>query len=327
MGRFRLRPFWLYFIISLMGRSKDYDKRIFRLLSILNKLDKGYKISSRQLAEDFNVSIRTIQRDLEVLNQAGFLLTSLQKGLYKFEDGFSLSKVKITGEEACLLSFLYDIVKSLGEKFEKSYRRILKKILQEEYDSPFYVKIPQGVGLKNYPFVSELEEAIDQNQKIKIKYEKDKETKTYKICPLKIIFYGGFWYLLGQIDKKDWLNKFRVEKIKELEVLDEYFLPPSNLMAILDKSVNIWFSEKETKRVLLKVDGKVSKFFKEKVYFPNQKIKKEYKDKSLLIESRVSDYMEVIPSVLYWIPYVTVIDPKEIKRELKKMVNNYIKKC
>ena len=75
-----------------MPKNKDYDKRIFRLLYILNKLDSSKSVSTKELAEEFNVSIRTVQRDLELLNLSGFLLTSPQRGFYKFEDGYSLKK-------------------------------------------------------------------------------------------------------------------------------------------------------------------------------------------------------------------------------------------
>jgi len=308
-----------------MSRNKDYDKRIFRLLSILNKLDAGQKISSRELAEDFNVSLRSVQRDLELLSRAGFLLSSPQKGIYSFEDGFSLKKMRLTNEEASLLSFLYEIASSLGENFQKSFRNILQKVIQKEYDSPYYAKLPKGIGLKaDYTFTSDLEEAIDQCQKIELSYEKHKKIKKYTLCPLKVIYYEGFWYLLSQVDGKDWLLKFRLEQIKDVEVLDEYFEPPENLQTMLDQSVNIWFSERKTKKATLKIEKSAARFFKQRKYFPHQKIAKENKDGSLLVECRVSDYMEVIPTVLHWIPHIKVIDPKDLRTEIKVLVKDYL---
>ena len=138
-------------------KKKDYDKKIFRLLSVLNKLDAGKKASSRELAEEFNISLRTVQRDLELLNMAGFLLSSPEKGLHTFEQGFSLKKGSLTGEEASLLSFLYEISKSLGGRFEKSCHDIISKVTQQVYDSPFYAKIPRGTKITlNNPFTRSL---------------------------------------------------------------------------------------------------------------------------------------------------------------------------
>ena len=70
-----------------MPKNKDYDRRTFRLFYILNKLNNSKPVSTREFAEKFNVSLRTVQRDLEILNSAGFYL-ALPK-----EESISLKKV------------------------------------------------------------------------------------------------------------------------------------------------------------------------------------------------------------------------------------------
>jgi len=311
----------------MLHKSRDYDKKIFRLLTVLNRLDAGEKLATRQLAEEFNISIRSVQRDLELLGRAGFLLTSPEKGTHAFEEGFSLKKMHLTNEEASLLTFLYEIAKSLGDKFEKSFHDILKKVIQKEYDSPFYAKIPQGIKLKaDSPFTKELEEAIDNCQNILLTYPTPEKIKQYKLCPLKIIFYEGFWYLLSQVSGKDWILKFRIEKIKDLRVLDEYFEPPKNLQAMLDESVNIWFSECKNKEALLRIDKEVARFFKQKTYFPRQKIKKEHRDGSLLVETKFGQYEEIIHIIMHWLPHIVVITPKELKKDVKANIRAYLSK-
>ncbi|MBU0896722.1 MAG: HTH domain-containing protein, partial [Candidatus Omnitrophica bacterium] len=57
-------------------KNKSYDKKIFRLLFILNKLETRKKVSTSDLAKEFNVSLRTVQRDIELLSMAGFPLIS-----------------------------------------------------------------------------------------------------------------------------------------------------------------------------------------------------------------------------------------------------------
>ena len=86
-------------------KNKNYDKKIFRLVSILNKLNGGGKVRSSVLAEEFNVSIRSVQRDLDLLNLTGFPLDTPEKGVYSFMQGFSLRKLMLTNEEASLLTF------------------------------------------------------------------------------------------------------------------------------------------------------------------------------------------------------------------------------
>ena len=89
---------------------------------------------------------------------------------------------------------------------------------------------------------------------------------------------------------------------------------------MLDQSVNIWFAEKRDKKVVLKVHKDAGHFFKQRVYFPLQKIKKENKDGSLILKTKVCHYMEAIPTIFQWIPYVKVVEPKELKKEIRRTI-------
>ena len=266
---------------NMTTKNTSYDKKVFRLFFILNQLDSRKKVSTGELAREFNVSLRTVQRDIVLLNTTGFPIISFEKGYHSFMEGFSLKKMMLTKEEASLLSFLHDISRSLGEKFEDSFSNILKKVVSKEQDSAFYVKLPEGSKIsKDYPFIKDLEKAVKNNVKIELQYKTPEKEGDYKVCPLKIIFFDGFWYLLAQVDGKEWIIKFRLENIINVVLLDEYFIPPRNLNTFLDQSVNIWFTEKRDKQVVLKVDKEAASYFKQQVYFPLQKITKENRDSS-----------------------------------------------
>ena len=308
-------------------KNTSYDKKVFRLFFILNQLDSRKKISTGELAKEFNVSLRTVQRDIVLLNTTGFPIISLEKGYHSFMEGFSLKKMMLTREEASLLSFLHDISKSLGEKFEDSFSSILKKVVSKEQDSAFYVKLPEGSKInKDFPYIKELEEAIKANIKIALYYKTPEKEGDYKVCPLKIIFFDGFWYLLAQVDGKEWIIKFRLENIINIELLDEYFTPPRNLNTFLDQSVNIWFTEKRDKQVVLKVDKEAARYFKQQVYFPLQKITKKNRDGSLRIETKICHNEEILRIIFRWIPYVHVVKPKDLKIEVEKIVKGYLTK-
>ena len=312
-----------YFKMSTKNTS--YDKKVFRLFFILNQLDSRKRVSSAELAREFNVSLRTVQRDIVLLNTTGFPIISFEKGYHSFMEGFSLKKMMLTKEEASLLSFLHDISKSLGEKFEDSFSNILKKVVSKEQDSAFYVKLPEGSKIsKDYPFIKDLEKAVKNNVKIELQYKTPEKEGDYKICPLKIIFFDGFWYLLARVDGKEWIIKFRLENITNVVLLDEYFIPPKNLNTFLDQSVNIWFTEKRDKQVVLKVDKDAASYFKQQVYFPLQKITKENRDGSLRIETKICHNEEIIYTILRWIPHVHVIEPKYLKKEIKGKIVEYL---
>jgi len=308
-----------------MTTNKDYAKKIMRLMFILNKLNGAGRVRSSELCEEFNVNIRTIQRDLELLNNAGFPVMSLEKGVYSFTEGFSLKKLMLSNEEASLISFFHEIADSLGKNFSESFHSLANKLLSRDDDSPFYVKMPTTQAhMKNFPFVKELEQAIDDCQKVSLTYEVEKGTEVFKLSPVKLINFEGFWYLLAMPEGKRAYWKFRSEKIKGLELLNENFDPPRNLKAILDRSVNIWFSGDPGEKIVLEIDKDAAHYFKKKIYFPEQRIVKEKKDGTLVLETR-ANFNEVMRTIIHWIPDIRVIQPKDLDEKIKGLLKDYLK--
>ena len=135
----------------------------------------------------------------------------------------------------------------------------------------------------------------------------------------------GFWYLLA-LGYKNRLLKLRLEKITYCKVLDDTFSKPKNLQNILEESVNIWFETKRDKKAVLTVDKKVSKYFKEKNYFPKQKTVKEYKTGDIVLECYFAKEEEILHTILQWIPYITVKEPKSLIDSIKARIEDYKKK-
>jgi len=308
----------------MLPKTKNYDKKIFRLLYALNKLDRGGKVSTRDLSKEFNVSLRTVQRDLELLNMAGFPLAPADKGIHSFAEGFSLKKLMLSKEEASLLSFMFEVAKSLGRDFEESFGGLIKKVLTPEAEPMFYAKIPEGIKMdKKYPFMNNLKEAVEKHRKSRIHYVTEEKDTSFVVHPLKVIFFDGFWYLLARADEDERIIKLRLECIKDVRPLSSSFKVPGNLKAMLDESVNIWFSDQRNKRVVLKVEKEAARFFKARKYLPLQKITKRNKDGSIIIETKVSQDMEVVPTLFLWIPYVKIISPKGLAHDIKAVIKDY----
>ncbi|OGW69253.1 MAG: hypothetical protein A2036_03915 [Omnitrophica bacterium GWA2_50_21] len=304
---------------------REYHKKILRLMYILNKLNGNQHVRTSELCKEFNVDVRTVQRDLNLLQDAGFPLVPVEKGIWAFVEGFSLRKMMLTNEEASLLTFFHEIADSLGKNFSESFRSLANKLLSRDDDSPFYIKMPATQAhMKNFPFVKELEKAIDECQKILLTYEADNGNEVFKLSPVKLINFEGFWYLLAMPEGKSAFWKFRSEKIKGLELLDENFDPPRDLKTILDRSVNIWFNADPGEKIVLEIDKDAAHYFKKKIYFPEQRIMKETKDGTLIVESR-ANFNEVLRTIIHWIPDIRVIKPKELDTKIQGIVTAYLK--
>lgn len=310
-----------------LSPSKDYIKTVERLITILSCLDKGGSISTSELAKELGVTQRTIQRDFDLLCRAGYPITEKERGRYVFMEGFSLRKVELSEEQASLLSFMFDISHSLGEKFEQSFRGLFKRLLARDLDTPFYAKLPNGIKLPcEEKIVKIIEAAIDSYNLIHMHYvPRDQVEKHYDLEPLKIAFYDGFWYLIANDIARRKLLKLRLDRVQTADCLDQTFVPPANLMTMLDQSVNIWFEEKRGERILIKVAPEAAQYFKKKSYFPLQKIVKEEKDGSLVLETFPGHPEEISHIIMNWIPCLTVLEPEKFKQEIKKTVAEYLR--
>jgi len=105
-----------------------YDKKTFRLMYILNRLVSKKPLKTQELADEFNVTQRTVQRDLGLLEALRYPIEKDRDG-YRFEQGFSLSKVIISPEERILLSLFNRLSQKLGHPFFQIFRKFLNKVL------------------------------------------------------------------------------------------------------------------------------------------------------------------------------------------------------
>jgi predicted DNA-binding transcriptional regulator YafY len=312
---------------KVVGAEKDYIKTVERLITILSRLDKGGSLSTAELAEKLGVTQRTIQRDLDLLCRSGYPITEKERGRYIFMEGFSLKKIELSEEQASLLSFMFDISHSLGEKFEDSFRGLFKRVMTRNMETPFYAKLPAGIKLPcDERIVKDLEDAIYDCERVRMSYQPDgKDAKDYLLEPFKIALYDGFWYLIANDVVRKKLLKLRLERIRKVDHTSEAFVPPANLMTLLDQSVNVWFEEKRGERVLIKVAAEAAKYFKQKTFFPLQKIVKEEKDGSLLLETFPGHPEEISHVIMNWIPCLTVLEPVSFKDGIKRTVAGYLK--
>ncbi len=300
----------------------DTVNKISRLIYILNELDKG-AIFLPRIANDLGVTLRTIQRDLHILEDARFPLTNIRKGTYCFVEGFSLGRASVTAREAAMLALTADIAYTLGGPFEHTYKLLHDKIIGQQVQNPFFVKVTQGQAFKDQNLVKILEKAINNRNHVVIEYENSRLSGR-TISPLKIAWFDGFWYLLAN-GKDETILKLRLDKIQAVKPLDTTFNMSLKLEKILDDSASIWFEENREIKVRLTISSEVAKYFEKRVYFPKQKIVKTTKDGSLVIECEVGRYEEIVPTILQWIPHIIVQEPKELIDLITKKVNLFKK--
>ena len=295
--------------------------KISAIIFILNKLDCG-EVTTKGLAEELNVSTKSIQRYIKEIENAEFPLYNPQKGAYAFVEGFSLQKMLLSDTEAGLLVLLNSFVDSLkNKKIDKSFDMFKKRILSEHADSPFFIKFQPGLKYEINEKTKTIEKAIKEQEYITIESVYNKKLQNLK--PIKIAYFEGFWYLICLLGHKNKVLKYNINNIKTITTTNKYFEITSDINKILKESTNIYFEMERKIKVTLSVAQKAAKYFKVKEYFPLQKITKENKDGSLILECKIAKEEEILPTIFHWLPHVKVIEPKWLDDTVRDILKQY----
>lgn len=312
-----------YAIYIFMIKQKTI-KKFTRILYLINKLDSG-TVNLLKEAQNLGFAQRTLQRDLAEIEAIGLPITSPVKGLYKFTEGFNLRKMPLSARDNALLMIMAQISKALGADWLASFNKIKNNSVRPDIENVYFIKMPIMNKSINPDILRHIEQAILKHTYLDLYYDSQtKKAWSRHLMPLKIALFEGFWYLIAWADWGGYM-KFSLSRIIKTQTHKETFKPNTDLEKLLLKTPNIWFDAKQEREVKLKVEKPAACYFKEVEFFPNQKIK-ENKDGSILVSCKISKYMEIIPQIQRWIPYITVISPKELKQNIKASVQSWLSK-
>lgn len=296
----------------------DYDKIITRLTIILSKLYQGDKLQPKDLAEEFGVSLRTIQRDFKE-RLLSFPIYYKDK-CWQMESDFKIDR-NISIKDSITLDILEDFSKSLGSSFYTQSSNILNKLKNRQY-SPIFTKLNMEDISDEFDSMIAYEEAILSKNSIKIKYITDTKVSEVKVNPIKIVNFEGLWYLVAT-DVNSKLKSYYLKKATLTKVYKSTFTISKKVESILDNAISIWFSDNEPFEVIMEIDNHVSKFFKQKPISLTQIITSEDDTKMTISVMATSDF-EIIPIVKSWIPFIKVISPTRIQDKVKEEATKFL---
>lgn len=304
-----------------MAYKPDYDKALTRLVIILSRLNDGEELSVKELAEEFGVSIRTVQRDFNDRLVGRFPIYQ-DKRKWKIQDGFKLEKTTSL-EDRIVLDILDGMISGSSGKFSTRAKELLKKLKNDDVN-PIYTKLDLEDISDKLQEIKLLEPSIKNRQLITYIYQFKGYKKQLEVKPLKIVNYEGFWYLIALDSRNDKLKKYYLKNITDVKIIDKTFKTNTNLDKLLEDSISIWFNKDKTPfEVKLFISKMIAKYFKRKPISSSQKITKKHKDGSIEISLFISHDMEIIPLIKYWIPHVKVIEPIYIRDIIVDEIEGY----
>jgi len=299
---------------------KEYDKILYRLTSILTKLSNGEQPTMADLSQEYNVSRRTIQRDIyERLNHFPIILNDVKQLV--FIDGFSLNRTKLSLEEITTLTLSLDIVKNAGQNFFDSSEQLMKKLLYKDFTNPYYIKPSEFESIDiDSVLLNNIEDSISSSNEIEIFYN-----KTIIVQPIKVINIDGLWYLLARSKDEQKIQNYFISKIQELKVLPSKFIMDEYLMDLHRKILSPFFDDEDYFDVVVEVDNCIADYFKLKKQLASQKILETKENGNLRVSFTVTHEEDIDNIIKSWLPHIKVISPTFFKEKIKKELQEYLK--
>ncbi len=299
--------------------------QINRLFEIIYILMNKKTVTAKELCERFEVSQRTIYRDIETLCQAGIpIYTSKGKGGgIGLLENFVLNKSVLSEQEQ---SDILSALQGLKVTNFTETDHILSK-LSSLFGSNNTDWIE--VDFSNWSSKEEdkqkfkrLKEAILHHKVIQFDYFNSYGKESHRMIePSKLLFKGQAWYLLGLCrDKKD-LRYFKISRIKALIVKEETFEP-----TLIKEAVKSAASPPVNKKIdlLLRIEAPMAyRIYDE---FPREAIQREA-DGSFLVHASLEEGGWLIGYLMSYEDHLEVIEPIGLREQLitkfKNVLNKY----
>lgn len=202
------------------------DSRLFKIIYYL--LDKGHA-TAPELAAKFEVSPRTIYRDVEALSSAGIPIyteTGRNGGIYLLQDFIMDRAILSENEKQEILTAIQSILatgyiggKEILTKLSALFNVNTKNWLEVDFSR-------WGKCAYDNAKFETLKTAVIQCKEIKIVYENTKSERSKRIIqPLKLLYKSKGWYLKAFCVEKQDFRIFKLNRILELDLLENTFIP------------------------------------------------------------------------------------------------------
>lgn len=212
-----------------------------RTIQLLFYLLRHRKTTAVHLAKEFDVSLRTIYRDLDQLSQAGIPLytTTGRNGGVSLMEDFVLDRTFFTRSEQNELTMALSSLTATGFMELDSLQEKLASLKKETKEDPFWVNFSRW-GLdhtQEAELFNQLKAAILRQRVVKINYLNRHGKEGWRIIePQKLVFQQSQWYVLGFCRQKSAFRLFRLSRVLDFQTQEETFEPKASIEKYLEQS-------------------------------------------------------------------------------------------
>lgn len=200
--------------------------RISRLLGLLGVLTSGERVTVQALADRFEVSRRTIFRDLEALGEAGIPVVAYpgSGGGVGVMEGYLVGKALLTGEDAGRIAVGLGALASVDGDSEVLH--LLARLVPDKGADQSPYALDLSAWFDDWPTkgkAERLKEAIRERRCVMLEYVGREGRSRRVVEPHRLVFRQDAWYLLAYCREREAFRLFRLRRIANMEALEEGF--------------------------------------------------------------------------------------------------------
>lgn len=310
-----------------------YLKKLDRVTAILTQLQSKPIVRAQDLAEKFEVSIRTIYRDIKTLENAGIPIVGEAGSGYSLMDGYKLPPVMFTKEE--VLSFI--TAEKLMQKFSHEslgnhYQTAMEKVrsVLRNSDKNLIQNIENQIGIYNYNpkkedtiknIIPTILESIAEKQQLLIEYKTvDDRISTRNLEVVGVFYEFSYWYMIAYCTLRNDFRQFRIDRILNITKTQNPFLQEYGQINDYRQSPN---GNKTIVRLL--VDKKIiGHLNNSKIYYGLTEEKETENGTEMTFETEWID--EGFPRwLITFADYAQIIEPEFLKITMQELITKVSK--
>src|ERR1700748_2983005 len=266
--------------------------RIDRISAILIQLQSRRVVKAGDIADRFNISLRTVYRDIKTLEEAGIPLIGEAGVGYSIMDGYRLPPVMFTREEATACLTAEKLMEKLSDpSSDENYKsamfkirsvlRMAEKDFLENIDGHIEVlksrRVAPGARLDLNPLQIILK-GIGERQVLSIHYFAMHNQQKSERCiePVGVFYLDNYWHLIAWCRLREDYRDFRLDRISNISLTGERF---KTLHPNLNEYISRSAKERNLEEVVIRVEKRMLPYLNEQKYYNGFVSEKEMGDR------------------------------------------------
>jgi len=306
--------------------------RIDRISAILIQLQSRRVVKASDIADRFNISLRTVYRDVKTLEEAGIPLIGEAGVGYSIMDGYRLPPVMFTREEATAFLTAEKLMEKLTDpSSDENYKSAMYKIrsvlrmAEKDYldniDGHIEVlksRRSSGVKLDLNPLQIILR-GIGERTVLSIHYFAMHNQQRTERCiePVGVFYQDNYWHLIAWCRLREDYRDFRLDRISNISLTSERFRTqhPS-----LNEYVSRSARERNLQQVVMRVEKRIVPYLNEQKYYNGFVSEREVDD--MVEMTFLTEYIEgFVRWMMMYGDTAIIISPEELKTKVRDLSN------